>query len=90
MKGYIAVCLVIVLWVGFTKSLTSEDQKKAQAIIKNYCENPQKPSKSDLKTTLENAFNVKCEQKTTGLFARRQKRAGPFCRWIRRVIAEIK
>merc|ERR1719415_429710 len=97
MKGCVALFLVIVLSVGLAKSQRSEeDEKRAQAIIKKFCGNPT-ANKSDLKTTLENEFGVNCDapgrtrpiiSSSTGL-KRREKRAGPICRWIRRVIAEV-
>lgn len=83
MKGYVALFLVIALSVGLAKSQRSEeDEKRAQGIIKKFCENPT-ANKSDLKTTLENEFGVNCDA-PGGL-----RRAGPICRWIRRVIAEV-
>jgi len=87
MKGYVALFLVIALSVGLAKSQRSEeDEKRAQGIIKKFCENPT-ANKSDLKTTLENEFGVNCD--APGGLRRGQKRAGPICRWIRRVIAEV-
>merc|ERR1712203_744630 len=87
MKDYVALFLVIVLSVGLAKSQRSEeDEKRAQGIIKKFCENPT-ANKSDLKTTLENEFGVNCDapgrtrpiiSSSTGL-KRRQKRAGPIC-----------
>ena len=57
MKGYLALCLVIVLSVGLTKSQkTSLDEKRVQGILENYNKNPTAESKSDL----ENAFRANC------------------------------
>ena len=97
MKGYLALCLVIVLSVGLTKSQrpsqkTSLDEKTVQGILENYNKNPTAESKSDL----ENAFRANCcdphglRMPPIPAGLRRQKRAGPICRWIRRAIAEVK
>ena len=129
MKGYIALCLVIILLMRLTES-QKIDEKAAQKILENYSKNPTSSSNSDL----EKAYRANCcdapNNRGTGgkkiyLFMlhfkvlyqrylkffwceeflkndpnllliysagllRRQKRAGPICRWIRRVIAEVR
>ena len=124
MKGYIALCLVIILSMGLTVS-QKIDEKAAQKILENYSKNPTSSSNSDLEKAYRanccdvpnnrgtggkkiylfmlhfkvlNSFDVKNFLKMTqtlllliysaGLL-RRQKRAGPICRWIKRVKAEI-
>jgi len=91
MKGFIALFLVIVLSVGLAKSQRSEeDEQRAQRIINQFCENPT-GNRSDLKTKLENEFGVNCDAPTRGSQGRRQKRAdGKLCRWIRRVVEEVR
>merc|ERR1712227_524578 len=80
MKGYIALCLVIILSMGLTES---------QKIDENYSKNPTSSSNSDL----EKAYRANCcdvpNNRGTGGLLRRQKRAGPICRWIKRVKEEI-
>ena len=124
MKGYIALCLVIILSMGLTGS-QKIDEKAAQKILENYSKNPTSSSNSDLEKAYRanccdapnnrgtggkkiylfmlhfkvlNSFGVKNFLKMTqtlllliysaGLL-RRQKRAGPICRWIKRVKEEI-
>ena len=55
MKGYIALCLVIILSMGLTES-QKIDEKAAQKILENYSKNPTSSSKSDL----ENAYRANC------------------------------
>merc|ERR1711994_217600 len=88
MKGYIALCLVIILSMGLTES-QKIDEKAAQKILENYSKNPTSSSNSDL----EKAYRANCcdvpNNRGTGGLLRRQKRAGPICRWIKRVKEEI-
>ena len=55
MKGYIALCLVIILSMRLTGS-QKIDEKAAQKILENYSKNPTSSSKSDL----ENAYRAIC------------------------------
>ena len=55
MKGYIALCLVIILSMGLTGS-QKIDEKAAQKILENYSKNPTSSSNSDL----EKAYRANC------------------------------
>jgi len=65
----------------------NRDQRKK--ILENYSKNPISSSKLDL----ENAYRANCcdapNNRGIGGLLRRQKRAGPICRWIKRVKEEI-
>ena len=55
MKGYIALCLVIILSMGLTES-QKIDEEAAQKILENYSKNPTSSSNSDL----EKAYRANC------------------------------
>ena len=55
MKGYIALCLVIILLMRLTES-QKIDEKAAQKILENYSKNPTSSSNSDL----EKAYRANC------------------------------
>merc|ERR1739846_169766 len=79
MKGYIVLlCFFTVLLVELTKA------QNAKAVLEKYKENRNSVSRP----ALAKAFQEVCCGKSTGGL-RRQKRAGPICRWIRRVKPEI-